>query len=370
MKKLIVLALAFITVFSCGDEIEFNSPALQGKKDGNRWKALFYNASFNDSGTLIITGGDNYESITLNVSELAIGNYTLGVGSASSAEFIDLENVTYSTNNDPNPDFSVYPPDGLITISRYDAVNSTVSGEFYFTGYSNSGLKTVNFSEGIFFDLPLPFGSDPNIMACDDAVAESTIARILYLETPTTSNDYSANCNAYRQALINQQDACIDADGSIQAIIDTLYCDDDDNDGILSINEDINQDGNPENDDSDGDGVPNYLDYDDDDDTLATLSEDADLDGDVMNDDTDADGVPNYLDNDDDGDSLGTKFEDVNGNGDVLDEDTDGDGIRNYLDNDDDGDGVLTIDEDANGDGDVTNDDTDADGIPDYLDNM
>ena len=35
---------------------------------------------------------------------------------------------------------------------------------------------------------------------------------------------------------------------------------DDDNDGILTINEDINKDGDPRNDDSNGNGIPNYLD--------------------------------------------------------------------------------------------------------------
>lgn len=334
MKKLFVLALAFVTVFSCGDEIEFNTPALQGKKDGERWKALFYNASYDDSWKLIITGGDNFESITLHVAELAIGNYTLGVGNTSYAEFVDIENITYSTNNEPDPDFSLYPADGLITISRYDASNNTVSGEFYFNAYSLSGLKTVNFSEGIFFDLPLPSGAGPNIMSCDDAIAQSDLAKALYESTPTTSNDYSANCNAYRIALINKKNACIDGDGSIQAEIDSLMCNDDDGDGILSVNEDVNGD------------------------------------GDLTNDNTDGDAFPNYLDDDDDGDSQLTINEDVNDNGDVMDDDTDGDMIPNYLDNDDDDDGILTIDEDADGDGDVTNDDTDSDGIPDYLDNM
>ncbi|SFN41570.1 hypothetical protein SAMN04487989_101294 [Bizionia echini] len=334
MKKLFVLALAFVTVFSCGDEIEFNSPALQGKKDGERWKALFYNASYDDTGRLIITGGDNFESITLNIETLAIGNYSVGIGNSSFAEFIDLEDVTYSTNNEPDPDFSLYPADGLITISRYDAINNTVSGEFYFNAYSEAGLKTVTLSEGVFFDLPLPTGAGPNVMSCDDALAQVALTRTVFEDTPTTSDDYSANCNAYRQALVNQQNACIDSDGSIQAIIDSLYCNDDDGDGILSINEDLDGDGNPENDN------------------------------------TDADEFPNYLDSDDDGDSLATIAEDVNDNGNLMDDDTDNDDIPNYLDNDDDGDGILTIDEDVDGDGDVTNDDSDGDGIPDYLDNM
>lgn len=334
MKKLFVLALAFVTVFSCGDEIEFNTPALQGKKDGNRWKAVFYNASFNDTGSLVISGGDNFETVTLHVATLAIGDYPLGVGNTSHAEFLDMDAVSYSTNNDPDPDFNVYPANGLIIISRIDAVNNTVSGEFYYNAYSNDGLKTVNFSEGVFFDIPLPVGVSPDITSCDEAETQEELAQALYAATPTTSPDYSANCNAYKQALINKQLACIDTDGSIQAIIDTLFCDDDDSDGILSILEDLNNDGNPTNDNTDGDEFPDYLDVDD------------------------------------DGDSLDTINEDVNANGTVMDDDTDGDTIPNYLDNDDDGDGILTIDEDANGDGNVTNDDTDGDGIPDYLDNL
>ena len=46
--------------------------------------------------------------------------------------------------------------------------------------------------------------------------------------------------------------------------------------------------------------------------------------------DTDGDGIPSYL-------------EDLNGNGDLYDDDTDGDGFPNFLDNDDDGDGFLTL---------------------------
>ncbi|TYB79065.1 DUF6252 family protein [Bizionia myxarmorum] len=333
MKKLFVIALAFVTLFSCGDEIEFNSPALQGKKDGNRWKAVVFRATYNEVGKLVITGGDNFETVSLHISALAIGDYPLGIGKNSYAEFLDTQDISYSTNNEPDPDFNFYPPNGLITISRYDTGNNTVSGEFYYSAYSNDGLKTVNFSEGVFFDIPLPIGAGPNVMSCDDAEAQEVIAEALYASTPTTSLDYSANCNAYKQALINKQNACVDTDGSIQAIIDTLFCNDDDGDGILSINEDLDEDGDPTNDNTDGDGFANYLDDDDDNDSLLTVNED------------------------------------VNANGDVTDDDTDGDGVPNYLDNDDDGDGILTINEDANSDGDVTNDDTDGDGIPDYLDN-
>ncbi|MEZ4864571.1 MAG: hypothetical protein R3C14_24865 [Caldilineaceae bacterium] len=143
---------------------------------------------------------------------------------------------------------------------------------------------------------------------------------------------------------------------------------DNDGDGILTGNEDLNGDGNIYNDDSDGDGTPNYLDNDDDNDSVLTKDEDVNGNGNRADDDTDGDKTPNYLDNDDDGDLIPTKSEDINKDGNPANDDSDGDKTPNYLDNDDDNDGILTRDEDANHDGDPTNDDADKDGTPDYLD--
>ncbi|TPD69769.1 T9SS type A sorting domain-containing protein [Flavobacterium microcysteis] len=107
-------------------------------------------------------------------------------------------------------------------------------------------------------------------------------------------------------------------------------------------------------------------------DTIATASEDLNGDGNLENDDTDGDGIPNFLDNDDDGDMILTSFEYVfasgrnsNSTNSLLD--TDNDGIPNYLDNDDDGDGVLTINEDYNRNNNPADDDTNNNGLPDYL---
>jgi hypothetical protein len=122
----------------------------------------------------------------------------------------------------------------------------------------------------------------------------------------------------------------------------------------------------------------NISDQDDDDDVPAEL-EDIDGDGDLFNDDTDGDGIPNFLDVDDDNDNVITRLErleieDENGN--IIPgvyTDTDGDDILNYLDNDDDGDGVLTINEDLDVCFDPENpvlnpdNDTNADDLPNYL---
>jgi len=73
---------------------------------------------------------------------------------------------------------------------------------------------------------------------------------------------------------------------------------DDDNDGVLSSFEDLNRNGNYSDDDTDKDGIPNYLDNDDDGDGILTKNEDADGDGNPANDDTDGDGIADYLDTD------------------------------------------------------------------------
>mgnify|MGYP003871537857 CR=1 FL=1 len=73
---------------------------------------------------------------------------------------------------------------------------------------------------------------------------------------------------------------------------------DHDNDGVPSYLEDLDGDEDVNNDDTNGDGFPNYIDNDDDDDGVLTINEDLDNDGDPTNDDSDGDGIPNYLDAD------------------------------------------------------------------------
>lgn len=116
---------------------------------------------------------------------------------------------------------------------------------------------------------------------------------------------------------------------------------------------------------------------DDDNDGIVNSDEDLNGNGNLNDDDTDADGIPNYLDNDDDGDYVLTNVEIVFGDGDAQNRgggeptflDTDSDGIFNHLDIDDDGDGALSLEEDHNGNLDPTDDDINNNGIPDYLDN-
>ncbi|AUP81143.1 hypothetical protein [Flavivirga eckloniae] len=97
------------------------------------------------------------------------------------------------------------------------------------------------------------------------------------------------------------------------AFIETVLTEDDE-DGIPANLEDLNKDGNLENDDTDKDGIPNYLDADDDGDNVLTKDENPDLDGDgniTDAQDTDGDKIPDYLDFDDDGDGVDTRNEET-----------------------------------------------------------
>ncbi len=79
----------------------------------------------------------------------------------------------------------------------------------------------------------------------------------------------------------------------------TFVVDDDiDDDTVKNIDEDVNDNDNPFDDDTDNDGIYNIYDNDDDGDGVLTKDEDANGDGDPTNDDSDGDGTPDYLDAD------------------------------------------------------------------------
>ncbi|APY08103.1 hypothetical protein BWZ20_07240 [Winogradskyella sp. J14-2] len=416
MKKLIVLSLILISVFSCGDEVEFNTPAFQGSLDGTSWRAKAFSASIDENDFLTLFGSNNIETLELIVPTVAVGVYVFGDVNTIEARFTTADGTIYSTNNRPHPDVSIYPEYGEIRINEIE--NNRFTGTFRFTAFNESGLQSVNFTGltgevgldpvtgqngpiygGVFYRVPLISGTIPaDPITCTDTEIATETAEATYIAAQqvgddgfVSSSEFEIACSAYRQSLMMQRDYCGDLDGSIQQRIDDLgdcqisceiatnnrneaevqyntatmgtfdancsqyqqflqeqidFCGDDDG-AIQAVIDDLDCS------DDDGDGVPNVF-------------EDFNGDGDITNDDTDMDGIANYLDDDDDGDSVPTSLElQLDGNGNPTD--TDGDGDADYLDTDDDGDGILTINEDANMDGDPTNDDVDGDGVPDYL---
>ena len=137
--------------------------------------------------------------------------------------------------------------------------------------------------------------------------------------------------------------------------------------------------------DTDGDGVPDYLDLDSDNDGILDIveagGEDTDNDGRVDDDtDTDGDGYADTFDSDDGGTALDIPNTDGTGGPDYLDIDADGDGIVDNIEGqssggyipptgtDSDGDGIDdAYDIDAGGTP-IDPNDHDGDGTPDYQD--
>ena len=410
MKKFTLIILVFFTLFSCGDEVEFNSPAFQGTLNNQFWRAESFFANIDESGFLTITGVNNSERLELILPTALVGLYYLGDVNSMEARFTSADGTIYSTNN---PNGSLYPDYGEIRLT--EILNNTFTGTFRFNAYSLSG-DVVNFTGGtteelngntnppiyggIFYRIPLLSGVIPaNPIECADVEIAANEALTIYQASfsPSlefiNSADFEMACNAYIEALNTQRNYCGDLNGSIQTLIDELgncqlSCehattnrmeaesqyiaatianfDEKCAQYLFYLQEQITVCGDTSGSiqaeidsldcgDDDNDGVPNAF-------------EDFNGDGDKDNDDTDGDGIPNYLDNDDDGDGILTQFEAIDGDGNPSD--TDGDMDVDYLDNDDDGDTILTINENAdpNGDGDPADAvDTDGDGTPDYL---
>ncbi len=117
-------------------------------------------------------------------------------------------------------------------------------------------------------------------------------------------------------------------------VISTIVRDetDHDKDGILSVDEGMNEANGGR--DTDGDGIPDYLDIDDDGDNVKTSVEIASAGDDPTAGgyrDSDGDGIPNYLDSDDDEDGVPTKLEVTQANHDPASNFNEG-GIPKYLD--------------------------------------
>ncbi|QCE42630.1 hypothetical protein [Psychroserpens sp. NJDZ02] len=173
-----------------------------------------------------------------------------------------------------------------------------------------------------------------NALFVDLVTTEVTVASVAGLFTfrSYTSDPSDFFCNDVPPNGIQITEEYTSTSGTAYFTVSLL---EDDNDGIPAELEDLNGNGDLYDDDTDGDGLPNFLDADDDGDNVLTASEGVAY--------TETDGLSNALD-------------------------TDGDGIPNYLDNDDDGDGVPTRNEEITSfDNNPTNDVSDSTTGPDYL---
>ena len=204
-------------------------------------------------------------------------------------------------------------------------------------------IEEPNSDSVAIFDLTQ---NTPIVLGTNDSFNYTVLYYETLLDAESNTNPISESVNSNYVNLSNPQTIFVrvfnnlincgsDIESFELVVIDLGPSNDTDKDGVVDIEEDVNNNGDLEDDDTDGDGTPNYQDTDDDGDSVPTATE---IEG------------------------IGAGFGPINGI------DTDTDMIENYLDDDDDGDGVLSINEDYNNNGTPLDDDINGNGIPDFLD--
>lgn len=224
MKKIALLFLTLLTLWSCGDEVEFSTPGFQAKKNYNLWRANYFTATIdNSNGTdrIIITAGKSNEKITFSLNSGALGVRTLSETSSSTATFDDFDEREYSTANPPDPSVSLYPEIGEVRIT--ESTPEFISGRFYFIAYTENGMNSIGFNDGEFYRIPFTNSSAPSgNVTCQQAIVNSSTAAGAFGELSLGDDGYTAACNAYKTALQQQINACGDPGGSLAAFLASL----------------------------------------------------------------------------------------------------------------------------------------------------
>ena len=158
MKKAFGTILVVFSLFSCSDEVRFNSPAMQANKENELWRSEFFAADI-DNGGFIIEGRNSGETIQLITTNDTRGTFDFGLDSDNVAIFVDAVGTIYSTKNGPDPSLGSYPTSGKIIVEDIDSDNpQNVYGTFWFYAYTANGLKVINFNKGVFYKVPLAGG--------------------------------------------------------------------------------------------------------------------------------------------------------------------------------------------------------------------
>lgn len=132
---------------SC-DDSETNHFAMQANIDDEFYKSSDAHGIVGLDGDIVIEGSTQLESLTLQLSNLAVGTYTLGRGFPNSGFYKDFEGNLYQT--DPNG----Y---GVVTISNIDKANKTFTGTFHFSAILPE-IDTVYVSRGVLYKVPYDGG--------------------------------------------------------------------------------------------------------------------------------------------------------------------------------------------------------------------
>jgi hypothetical protein len=170
MKKIFALLMIVTVLASCEEDVSFNTPAFEARKDNFMWRASDYTAVYDfASSTLTVSAFLGFEKMIMTVSPVEI------IGDANGAFFQD---ATFDLSN--NPDAVVtysYVSNGqtyLYSTDIEDEANGqfvlsngvvqkpgTISGTFRldapYVGEIPNAPERINFQNGVFYDIPITF---------------------------------------------------------------------------------------------------------------------------------------------------------------------------------------------------------------------
>ena len=174
MKKFFLLLFVGVLAFSSCENVEDNSTVIQAEVDSVFFKSFDAIGTRLEDGSITMQGITDNEILTLHISDVQLGAYTLGGGSPNYATFEDSNGNIYTTN--PNGE-------GVINLTDRCISCGWLSGDFRFSAILN-GLDTTYVTKGVFFDVSFGAGDD------DSPNAGSFSAQIN--ETPFTPISVSA----------------------------------------------------------------------------------------------------------------------------------------------------------------------------------
>ena len=171
MKKIVALLMIVTVLSSCEEDVSFNTPAFQARKDNFSWRAQDYTAVYTSSdSTLVLTAFKGFEKVTMTAYPVLI----TGDGTSSFFQDItfDLANnpnaiATYSNvNNGQTFQYSTDVEDEangeLVLENGAIQKPGTISGKFRFDapylGEIPNAPERINFQEGVFYEIPITFG--------------------------------------------------------------------------------------------------------------------------------------------------------------------------------------------------------------------
>ncbi len=223
MKKLMFPFLLLLLIsYSCTDDIVRHEPSIRGDTPQGYFYSNQVSAHLEGDSTLFIIGKKGSQTITLQLHSMEVGiPYHFGENTGNTATFTGVNGITYSTDSTGS---------GQLIIEEG---GNSLTGTFYFYAQGLTDSTSFSFSQGGFIDIPFGDGvvndtipTDSISQACQIATMTAETAATNYEEllNSGTPQEIHDACVAYQDALTAQIQACGDASGEIQAVLDSLDC--------------------------------------------------------------------------------------------------------------------------------------------------